>query len=184
MPARVFIQIGWSSFGQSIRKSYPVSFRRSGVRGSRPSTAPSSRAAACPKPSRSSRDVLEEAPLVGLPHAAMPLGIGAAVPDELVAARLQRIDDLRRVVEHRGVDQVRGRQVQFVEQLEAAPHAHAVAVVAPRKGARIGRRVGDGEQMALACAEGEMLDVEAEIDRESLAARPGVVRAFGDRRIG
>src|SRR6185503_13203377 len=40
------------------------------------------------------------------------------------------------------------------------------------------------QQMALARTVGEMLDVEAEIDREPLAARPGVVLALGDRRIG
>ena len=94
------------------------------------------------------------------------------------------VDDLRRVVEHRGVDQVRRRQVELVEQFEAAPHADPVAVVAPGEGARIGRRVGDGQQMPLARAEGEMLDVEAEIDREPLAARPGIILALGDRRIG
>ena len=97
---------------------------------------------------------------------------------------LRACDDLRRVVEHGGVDQMRRRQVELVEQFQAAPHADPVAVVAPGKGARIGRRVGDGEQVALTCAESEMLDVQPEIDREPLAARPGIILALGDRRIG
>ena len=79
---------------------------------------------------------------------------------------------------------MRRRQVELVEQFEAAPHADPVAVVAPGEGARIGRRAGHGQQMAVARAEGEMLDVEAEIDREPLAVRPGVVLALGDRRVG
>src|SRR5262249_49814594 len=92
--------------------------------------------------------------------------------------------DLRRVVEHRGVDQVRGRQVELVEQLQATPYTDTIAVVAPGEGARIGRRADHREQMAVSGAEGEMLDVEAELDREPLAVPPGIVRPFDDRRIG
>src|SRR5215468_10608712 len=128
--------------------------------------------------------LLEEALFVGFPHLAMALGIGAAMADELVATRLQRRRDLRRVVEHRGVDQVGGRQVELVEQFQAAPHADAVAIVAPGEGARIGRRARHRQQVPIARAEGEMLDVEAEIDRQPLAAGPGIVRPLDDRGVG
>src|SRR6516162_4728332 len=37
--------------------------------------------------------------------------------------------------------------------------------------------------MAFACAECEVFDVEAEIDREPLAVRPRVIRAINDRRV-
>jgi hypothetical protein len=79
---------------------------------------------------------------------------------------------------------VRSRQVELVEQFQASPDADPVAVVAPGEGARIGRRAGHGEQMAIASAESEMLDVEAEIDRQPLALRPGIVLTFDDGRIG
>ena len=79
-------------------------------------------------------NLLQESPLVGLPHVAVPLGVGAAVTDEFVAARLQCVDDPRRVVEHGRVDEVRRRQVEFVEQVEAAPDADPVAVIAPGEG--------------------------------------------------
>jgi len=38
--------------------------------------------------------------------------------------------------------------------------------------------------MTFARAEREVFDVEAEIDRQPLAVRPGVVRAVNDRRVG
>src|SRR5262249_17647120 len=103
--------------------------------------------------------------------------------DELVAACLEGRHDLRGIVEYSGVDQVRRRQAEFVEQFEAAPHADPVAVVAPGKGPRIRRRIGDSQEMTLARAKGEVLDVQSEIKRQSLAARPGIVLALGDRRI-
>src|SRR4029077_2369201 len=48
----------------------------------------------------------------------------------------------------------------------------------------VGRRAGYGQQMTVARTEGEMLDVEAEIDRQTLALWPGVILALGDRRVG
>src|SRR6185437_14173074 len=56
-------------------------------------------------------------------------------------------------------------------------------VIAPGEGAGIGRRARHGEQVPLAGAEREMLDVEAEIDREPLAVRPRIIRAVDDRRV-
>src|SRR5262249_40664295 len=106
-----------------------------------------------------------------------------AMADELVAARLECRRDLRRVVEYRGVDEMSGRKVELVEQLQATPHADAVAVVAPGEGARIGRRAGHRQQMPVTGAAREMLDVEPEIHREPLAAWPGIVCPLGDRRV-
>jgi hypothetical protein len=37
--------------------------------------------------------------------------------------------------------------------------------------------------MTFACAEGEVFDVEAEMDRQPLSVRPGVVRTVNDRRV-
>jgi hypothetical protein len=120
---------------------------------------------------------------VGFPHMAVTLGIGAAVPDEFIAARLERVDDARRIVEHRRVDQVGRRKVQLIEQIEATPHADPVAVVPPGESPGIWRSACDGQEMSFTRAECEMFDVEAKINRQPFSVRPGIVRAVDDRRV-
>ena len=109
--------------------------------------------------------------LVVLPHAAQQLGIGAAVADHVVAARFDLVDDLRIVVADRAVEQDGGRQLELVENLEQAPVADAVAVVAPGIVAR-GLLAAAHRVHADAGAEREMLDVERDVEGEPLAARP------------
>src|SRR5689334_7858110 len=111
---------------------------------------------------------------------AVTFRVGAAVADEFVAARLEGVDDTGRVIEHGRVDEMSGRQIELVEQVETAPDADPVAVVPPREGPRIRCRACDGQEMAFAGAEGEMFDVEAEIDGQPLSVRPGVVRPVDD----
>lgn len=60
---------------------------------------------------------LNEAPLVLLPQAVLTLGIGTAVPDQLVASREERGRDLRTMIQHRSVDIVRTRDREIVEQV-------------------------------------------------------------------
>src|SRR6516165_992050 len=128
-------------------------------------------------------DVLQEPFLVGFPHVAVALGVGAAMPDEFIAARLECIDDTGRIVEHCRVDEMGRRQVEFIEEFEAAPNADPVAVVPPGERPGVRSNSGHGQEMTFARTEREMFDVEAEIDREPLAVRPGVVRAVNDRRV-
>jgi hypothetical protein len=64
----------------------------------------------------------------------MTFCVGAAMPDEFIAARFQCVDDARCIVENRRVDQVSRREVQFIEQFEAAPNPNPVAVIAPGEG--------------------------------------------------
>src|ERR1700733_14081370 len=49
-------------------------------------------------------NLLQESPLVSFPHVAMTLRVGAAMPDEFIAARFQCVDDTGRIVENRRVD--------------------------------------------------------------------------------
>src|SRR6185503_20423493 len=79
-----------------------------------------------------------------------------------------------------GVDEQRVRQVVGFGELEQAPRAHAVAVVAPGEAAVIGRRVRRRVVAAEALAEGKVLHVETEMHSEALAFRPAVVLALGD----
>ena len=100
--------------------------------------------------------------------------------DELVAARAERGEDFGAVAVEARVDETR-REAQGLEEVEKPPHADAVAVVAPGEIEDVGRRPARRELGAEPFAEGEMLEVEAEIDGEALAARP-VIR--GRLRIG
>ena len=125
----------------------------------------------------------DRARLVMLPHRAQHLGIGAAVPEHVVAARLDLLDDLRIVMADAAVEQDRRRQLQLVEDLEQPPVADAVAVVAPGEIAR-GLRAGAVARVhADAGAEGEVLDVERNVEGQPLALRPAVIGPRRDRRI-
>ncbi len=119
--------------------------------------------------------------LVGLPHPAQVLGVGAAVRDHFVAALADRRHHLRRVVVDERVGVVRGRQLQLVEEVEQAPDADAVAVVAPGVVAVRLRLAGLRRVVAEPGAEGKPLDVGGEDEGEALSARPAVVLPFDQR---
>src|ERR1700730_16839463 len=113
----------------------------------------------------------------------MTLRVGAAMPNEFIAARFQCVDDTGRIVENRRVDQVSRREVQFIEQFEAAPNANPVPVIVPGEGRGVWSCSCYGQEMTFARAEREVFDVEAEIDRQPLSVWPGVVRAVNYRRV-
>ena len=77
------------------------------------------------------RDLADDAFFVGFPKAAQVFGIGAAVGDDLVAPRADSREDLRRVIIEQAVGVVRERQLQLFGEVEQAPDADAVSVVAP-----------------------------------------------------
>ena len=102
---------------------------------------------------------------------------------KLVAALHHALADLGMVVEDHRVQVVGERAGELVEEVEHAPDADAVAVVAPRVVAlRLWRRAA-GRVRAEARAEGKVLDVVAEVDGEPLAAGPRVVLAAVDRHV-
>src|SRR5262249_13985731 len=106
----------------------------------------------------------------------------AAVAEHVVAARFDLLDDLRIVVADAAVEQDGGRQLQLVENFEQPPVSDAIAVVAPSEVAR-GLLAGVVRVHPDPGAEREMLDVEGDVERELLAAGPGIVRPLDDRRI-
>ena len=103
--------------------------------------------------------------------------------EDLVAAAAQRLGDLRAVCVDGGVHLRLDRQIEGVEERQQPPDADPVSVVAPREDAVARCLVGRRDCRALAAPEAERLDVHCDVDGEALAAGPGVVRAFGDRRV-
>ena len=100
-----------------------------------------------------------------------------AVGNQLIASLHAGFDELGAIVVERGVEDHAGGQLERVEELKAAPGADAVAVVAPRVVEDVGLRALRAEGGAQARAELEVLEVEAEVHGEALAARPAIVRA-------
>src|SRR5262249_36924974 len=121
--------------------------------------------------------------LVVLPHAPQQLGIGAAVPEHVVATGFDLFDDLRVVIADAAVQQDRGGQLEFVEDFKQPPIADPVAVIAPGEVARGLLAAANGIHPQPG-AEREMLDVKRDIEGEPLAARPSVVLPLDDRRVG
>jgi len=105
------------------------------------------------------------------------------VRHELVAALNHALADLWMVLEDHRVQVVGERARELVEEIEHAPDADAVAVVAPRVVALRLRRRAAGRVGAEAGAVGKVLDVVAEVDGEPLAAGPRVVLAAVDWQI-
>jgi hypothetical protein len=77
------------------------------------------------------RHVVDEAALVELPEVALALGIGASVSDNLVATLADAVADLGLIFVEQRIDVVRGWNLEVFEEVEQAPDADTVAVVAP-----------------------------------------------------
>ena len=102
---------------------------------------------------------------------------------EFVAARDAGRDEFRAVVIERSVDQRRCGKGEVVEEFEAAPCADPVAIFAPSVIEHVGLGRGGADVRAHALAEGEMLDVEADVDRKARAVGPAIIGAPRDRAI-
>jgi hypothetical protein len=105
------------------------------------------------------------------------LGVRHAVAQDLIAALAELDGDVGAVIVDGDVHLRLGGQVERVEQLEHAPDADAIAVVAPAIDAVALRLVGRRDGHALAHAVGEGLDVDGDVDGQAPAARPRVVGA-------
>ncbi|MNQ12539.1 hypothetical protein D3C85_254470 [compost metagenome] len=126
----------------------------------------------------------QQAGLVGGPQMALGLGVGAAMADDFIAALEDGLQNLRAIVEDDRVHQVGRGQLQFVKQIQQAPDADAVAVVAPGEAADVGLGQFRAQAVPASGPEGEMLDVQAQVDGQSLALGPTVVRTRGDGAVG
>src|SRR5712692_11746808 len=127
--------------------------------------------------------MLQQLAFIFLVHLSLALGIRMAVADQLVAALRERLDDFRAVVVERSVDERADWQLERIEELEAAPYADAVAVVAPREVEDVGLGGFRPERGAEARAEIEVLDVESDVHGQPPAFRPAVVRPPRDGRV-
>src|SRR5262245_65925268 len=103
--------------------------------------------------------------------------------EDLVAASPEARRDIGGRFIDLGVHLGLGGKAQLVEQLEEAPDAHTIAVVAPAVDAVALGLVGRGDGRPLAHAEAEGLDVEGQVDGEATPAGPGVVGPPGDVRV-
>jgi hypothetical protein len=139
----------------------------------------------CPAFGRDDRGgrLVDQCPLGGLVEHALPLGIGPAVAEHLVVTRPEGVHHLGAVAVDRGIDEHGGGQRELVEQFDHTPDPDAVAVVAPGVVQHIRLRSAGGKLGAEPCAEGEVFEIDAEIDGESLAARKVIDRALGDGGI-
>ena len=128
-------------------------------------------------------DAGDQVALVALAEMPLLVGVGGAVAEDLVAARAQALGDVGRRLVDLGVHLRLGGQAELVEQVEDAPDADAIAVVAPAVDAVALGLVGRGDGRALADPEAEGLDVEGQVDGEPAPARPGVVGSPRDVRV-
>ena len=113
----------------------------------------------------------------------LPEGIAVAVAHQFVAAREHGLQQFRAMVQQRRVDQSGRGQAELVEQFEAAPGADPVAVFTPAVVQHIGLRRSRTDAGTEPFAEGKVLEVEAEVDRQPMAAGPAEVRALRDRAV-
>jgi len=100
-------------------------------------------------------------PLLLARHVGLTLAVGPAMADDLVTAAAEGRDHLRAVVVERRVGQQRKRQVVGFGQLQQAPGANPVAVIAPGEAALVRRGVRRRVVVAQPLAERKVLDVEA-----------------------
>src|SRR5690242_4471351 len=128
--------------------------------------------------------LLDVPPLVVLPQPGQCFGVAAAVPEDVVSSLFDLFDDLGVLVADRRIQEDRGRELEFVQHLEKAPIADAIAVVEP--GIIAGRRGAAESGLRIEstpCPEREMLDVQRKEKGEALAVRPGIMLPFVDRKI-
>ena len=128
--------------------------------------------------------MIDERAFLGLAHRALAFGVAVAVRDQFIAARREGLDHLGAVVVQRCVDQCRRWQAQAVEQFKAAPGSDAVAVFSPAVVQYIRLRATWAYACAHAFAKGEVLDIETDVNRQTSAVSPNIVRPLCDRAVG
>ena len=116
----------------------------------------------------------DQAAFLGLGQHRLAFGIGAAMAGHLVAARPMGGHQVWRVVVHRAVEQHGRGHRDLIQQVQQPPAADPVAIVAPGEVQHIRLRPAGGEFGAQPFPEGEMLQIDAEIDGELRPTRPGI----------
>src|SRR5262245_41139514 len=122
------------------------------------------------------RDARDQRTLAVLGQVPLLLGVGDAVPEDLVAATSESGGDVRTVIVDGDVHLRLGREPERVEEIEHAPDADTIAVVAPAEDAVALRLVRWRDGRPFPDAETERLDVDRDVDGQPPASRPHVVR--------
>lgn len=120
-------------------------------------------------PGQNGRGLRDQGALLGFVPVALALGIGAAMPDDLIAAGPERLDEAGAIRVEAAVDEDARGQIQGVQGVLDPPGADPVAPVAPSVVEDVRLRPAGCEFGAEAAAEIEALEVEREIDGEPLA---------------
>src|SRR5262245_7400902 len=128
-------------------------------------------------------DTRDQCALAVLGQVPLLLGVGDAVPEDLVTATPESRGDVGTLIVDGDVHLRLGREPERVEQIEHAPDADAVAVVPPAEDAVALRLVWWRDGRSLAHAEAEGLDVDGDIDSQPAAARPRVVGPRNDTGV-
>ena len=103
--------------------------------------------------------------------------------DNLVTARREGRDQIRRFVTKRGIQEDGRGKTVGLKEIEQPPGPDPVSVVAPGKIEHVGFPQTRRQLRAQALAEGKRLEVEGDIDGEPFLVRPIVDRPFGQRAV-
>ena len=131
------------------------------------------------------RHFANEVRFVVLPHVVLHLGTRPAVRDDFAPACVQARDEFGTLAIEQSVDGTGQGELQFIEHREQVPEAHPLPVIAPPEIALGLRCAGRRNVVGDAGAEGEVLDADRGVKRQSRAPGPTVVGppADGGKRI-
>jgi hypothetical protein len=114
---------------------------------------------------------------------ALPVRVGVSMADQFVATCNAGGNQLRAVIVERCIDERTRRHLELVEQFEATPCAHPVAVFAPAVIEHIRLRRNGSERRAEPLAKSKVFDIEAQIHRKSGVSRPAKAVGIRNRPI-
>ena len=128
--------------------------------------------------------LVDQRRFAGFVEFVLRLTVGAPVRDQLRGqSRPIRGDQFRAVIDDAAVHDQTDRQPERFEHRKHPPCANPVAVFAPGIVEYVGLAATVGERRAVAATEIEMLEIQADVHRQTAALRPVEVRAIGDRAV-
>ena len=114
----------------------------------------------------------EQLPLGVFVQIALAVRVGVSMADQFIATRDAGGDQLRAMVVERCIDERSRRHLEIIEQFEATPCPHPVAVFAPAVIQHVRLRRDRTERRAETFAKSKVFDIEAQIHRETGVSRP------------
>ena len=114
---------------------------------------------------------------------ALVIGVTVAVGDDLIAPTLESLQQLGAMIVQGSVGDQAGGHFQLIEQFQAAPGTHPVAVLAPGVVEHVRLVESCPEFGAEPFSESEMLDIEPDVHGQPFSCGPVEITALGDGRI-